>query len=203
MRKTDLFLKIIFFFVAYLTFHPLGHLSAKEKNVYQDVERGFSLEVPSGWEVYPQKKGELAVALVKRTPLKPFNPSIIVSVLASKLPMPTTKEELDMIVGQISGPSATIPNIENFKVTKSALDKRKGILSFFYQTTYELKRASKKKDKKVRTLNYIFTDRGKYLAVTLVVPANEYRKYEKICYRVIESLTLTDVKINKAKKRKG
>lgn len=169
----------------------IGH-SEDKKNIYEDKVRGFSVEVPAGWEVKPQRTGDLAVALVKSTPLKPFNPSIIISILGARLPMPTSKKELKQIVDQISGPSKNIPNIEKFKILKSALEHKVKRLAFYYQSSYELKRVSNPKEKKVKTLNFIFQDGNRFFAISLVSPFKEYKKYEKICFSVIDSLKLLD-----------
>ncbi|MBI4412626.1 MAG: hypothetical protein HY541_09105 [Deltaproteobacteria bacterium] len=161
---------------------------AAESNIYSDAERGFSLEVPAGWEVLPQKSGDLAVVLKKPTPLKPFDASVVVTLLDQTLPMPSNGKELKLIVEQISGPSASIPNIENYRIVSSKLDDRKGDSAFFYQASYELTRVGQAKDRKVKTLNYIFRDKGRCFAFSLVTQASEYKKMEKTLYQVIDSV---------------
>ncbi|MBI2340161.1 MAG: hypothetical protein HYU99_07350 [Deltaproteobacteria bacterium] len=175
---------------------------ATEPNVYSDAKRGFSLEVPEGWEVQPQKEGDLAVALVLPTPLKPFNGSIILSLIDEKLPMPENREELSAIVKQISGPSAQVPNIDDFKVGLSKLDRRKGSAAFFYQASYNLSRVKSAKDRKVKTVNYLFRERGRIFALSLVAPASDYKRLEKIFYGVISSVQVSEAEAGPAVKKK-
>lgn len=179
---------------------PLGGIQAASgQNLYSDQKRGFSLEVPPGWEVRPQKKGDLALALVKRSPLKPFHPSIIITLINAKLNMPENKDQLKSIVDQVSGPSKQVANIQNFKIVKSAIDKKRRIFSFYYQTTYELSRVKDPKAKKVKALNFIFRDQGRHFAVSLIAPYKEYKKYEKIAYQVIDSIKLFEPEVGKKK----
>lgn len=184
-----------------ILFQPLLGQAAEEKNIYTDKKRGFSVEVPAGWEVAPQKKGDVAVALVKRMPLKPFSPTIVISQLDVNILMPSTKAELGQIVNQISGPSRKIPNIEKFKIIKKGLDPKRWDAAFFYQTSYELKRVDNPKEKKVTALNYIFLEKAHYFAISLVAPSKEFKKFQKICYTVIDSLKLLETA--KSKKTKN
>lgn len=166
-------------------------IGVEKADLYTDKGRGFSIEVPQGWEVAAQSQGTLAVAFTKRTPLKPFSPGIIVSILEDTLTMPETKSELELIVKQISSPSQQIANIENFKVVKSDIDQRKGSQAFFYKASYDLKRTNNPKDGKIMTLNYVFKEKSRDLALTLVAPAKEYKAYEKVFYQALDSLTLS------------
>jgi len=109
--------------------------------------------------------------------------------------MPENKKELTSIVTQISGPSQKIPNIEDFKVIKSSIDKKRKTFSFYYQTTYALTRVKDPKARIVKTFNFIFRDQARHFAVSLIVPIKEYKKYEKIAYQVIDSIQLLKPKV--------
>ena len=163
-----------------------------ESNIYSDPERGFSLEVPEGWEVLSQEGKDIAVVLSKPAPLSPFNASVIVTLIDQELLMPSNGEELKLIVKQISGPSVSVPNIENYRVVLSKLDRHRFDAAFFYQASYELIRVKDVKDRKVKTLNYIFRKKGRYFALSLVVQASDYKKMEKVFYGVLDSIQIDD-----------
>lgn len=165
---------------------------ADDANIYKDATRKFSVEIPKGWEALSQHSDTLVVALIKRMPMKPFNPSIIISFLDAPLSMPENKKQLKAIVQSIAGPSGNVPNIENFKVTRSALDKKKGEVAFYYGTTYDLTRVKNEKDRRLTTLNYIFREKNHYIALSLVTPTDDTKNFEKIFWPVVGSFTLSE-----------
>lgn len=185
------FIKPVFITVVFIRLLSAATvMGAGAPNIYSDEKRGFSLEIPEGWEVLSHDEDDLAVVLSKPSLLRPFNTSIIVTLISQELPMPATTEELKLIVDQISGPSVTVPNIENYRVVSSKLDSRRGDAAFSYQASYELTKVKEAKERKVKTLNYLFRERGRYFALSLVVQASDYKKMEKVFYGVINSIRL-------------
>ncbi len=169
-----------------------GRVMADDANIYKDAERKFSVEIPKGWEAVPQHSDTLVLALVKRMPLKPVNPSIIISFLDAPLSMPENSKQLKSIVQSIAGPSGKVPNIENFKVTRSALDKKKGDAAFYYRATYDLTRVKNEKDRRLTTLNYILRQKDHYIAFSLVAPTDDNKNLEKIFWPVLNSFILSE-----------
>lgn len=183
LNKTSIFSYILIFLTLLLT--PLGH--ARE-NTYKDKARGFALSIPVGWEALGQK--EDAPAVVLRPVVKPEKgptPTMMVSLIKERPPMPQTQEELQMIVGALVIPTKNLPGIKKLKIVGSKIENRLGERAFSYKTSYLLKRGKKSKTKEMMQLNWVFTDVGRYFAISLIIPKKKAKDFEKIGYSVFKS----------------